>query len=550
MGWYRRALNVLRPRRAWREIDRELSFHLAERIDELREGGMSAAEAADTARRQFGPYRHQVERTRDADISWWLESTLRNGRLAVRALTKAPGFSITAILTLALGIGANSAVFSAIDAVLLRPLPFPQADRLVRLSQSHPEATTPFLAPARLEDWNRLNDTFQAISGYYVDDVSELSGELPERLTRAFVARRFLDVWGIPPALGRGFSEEEQRFGGPRAVLISDRFWRRRFAADPGAVGRTLQFGQSGFTVVGVMPATFRFPVRDTDVWTPSPADSPYAQNRAATWFTAIGRLAPGVPAEKARANLAAVQAALGREYPETDAALTPVVEPLKAITVARAGRSLWILFGSVTLLLVIACTNLAALLLSRAASRQHEIALRFSLGASRASVAAHLLTEVLILAIAGSGVGLLLAAAATAGFRTLAGGLPRVDEIGIDWRIVLYSLACALAATVACGLVPALRATRRELAGPLAQAGRTAVRGRHRVQFVLVGVQVALAVMLLAGAGLLARSLQELGRVSPGFDPAQVLTFRLTTTWGETADPEAVRQRTERILE
>ena len=550
MGWYRRALNVLYPGRVRDDIERELSFHVAERIDELREAGMSGPEAARAARRQFGPHTHHVERTRDMDVSWWFDSTVRNVRLALRALRKAPGFSATAILTLALGIGANSAVFSAIDAVLLRPLPFPQPDRLVQVSQSYSEASQPFIAPARLADWTRLNETFQAISGYYTDDVSELSGELPERLTRTFVAPRFLEVWGMQPALGRGFRAAEQRFGGPPAVLLSDRFWRRRFGADPGAVGKILRFGKTNFTIVGVMPATFRFPVRDTDVWAPSPPDAPYAQDRAQTWFTGIGRLRPGVSLAEARANLAAVQSALGREYPRTDAGVTPVVESLKEVTVGGSRRSLWILFGSVTLLLVIACTNIAALLLSRAAGRRHEIALRFSLGASRASVAAHLVTEVLVLALAGAAAGLLLAAAAWGAFRTLAGGLPRVDEMALDWRVLLYSLVCSLAATVACGLVPALAATRREPARLLAGAGRSAVGGRHPVQFVLVGVQVALAVMLLAGAGLLARSMQELGRVSPGFDPSHVLTFQVTSSWSETSDRAAVRQTTERILE
>ena len=569
MAWFRRALNVLRPGRVRSDIERELSFHVAERADELREAGVSETEAERTARREFGPYERQVETTRDADVSRWLDAAVRNVRLALRAIARTPGFSATAVLTLALGVGANSAIFSAIDAVLLRPLPFPQADRLVGLSQSLHEGTQPFVAPTRLEDWNRLNDSFQAISGYYVDDGTELSGELPEKLTRVFVAPRFLEVWGVQPALGRDFNADEQRFGGPLAALISDRLWRRKFAADPAVVGRTLRFGTTTWfaadpaavgralrvgtttcTVVGVMPPTFFFPVRDADVWMPSPPDAPYAQDRGATWFTTIGRLEPGVSIDRARANLATVQAALGREYPRTDAGLTPVVEPLKEITVGGVRRSLWILFGSASLLLLIACTNIAALLLSRSASRQHEIAVRFSLGASRTSVAAHLLTEVLVLALAGAGAGLLLAAGAASAFRALAGSLPRVDEMGLDWRIVLYSLGCALVATLACGLVPALRATRRGLAGPLAQSGRSTTGGRHRVQFALVGAQVALAVTLLAGAGLLARSLQELGRVAPGFDPSHVLTFQVTAGWGETANRGRLRERTEAILE
>jgi predicted permease len=483
-------------------------------------------------------------------IGNWLDSTGRNVRHAVRALGRTPVFTATVVLTLALGIGANSAVFSAIDAVVLRALPFPEGDQLVRLAQIHPRVPQPFVAPIRLEEWNRLNSTFQGITGYYTNDVTETSGELPEKLTQALVAPRFLRVWRVAPALGRDFTPQEERFGGPSAALISDRLWRRRFSGRPDVIGRTLRVGRSGYTIVGVMPATFLFPVRDTDFWSPSPPDAPYAQSRESTWFTAIGRLEPGVSLARARADLETVQAALGREYPKTDAVMRPGVESLKEATVGGVTKSLWILFGSVSLLLLIACTNIAALLLSRAAARQHEVSLRFSLGASRASVAAQLLAEVLVLALAGAFVGLLLAAGASGAFRALAGNLPRVEEIALDWRVVLYSLGCAVMATLLCGTLPALRGTRQDLAGSLAQAGRSQVAGRHVVQFVLVGVQVALAVTLLAGAGLLVRSFQELGRVNPGFDAAHVLVFDVSTNWGETVDQRAARQRTARILE
>ena len=286
-------------------------------------------------------------------------------------------------------------------------------------------------------------------------------------------------------------------------------------------------------------------------LWSVSAPDAPYAQSRESTWFTVIGRLKTGVAPAQARANLAAVQAGLGRQFPKTDGkAGQTTVEPLKEVTVGGVRRSLVILFGSVTLLLLIACINIAALLLSRAAARHHEIAVRFSLGASRASVAVQLLTEVLMLALAGSALGLLVAAGASKVFHSLAKDLPRIEEIGLDWRIVLYSLACAVAATLACGLFPAIRATERDLAGSLAQAGRSSVGGRNPVQFVLVGAQVALAVTLLAGAGLLLRSFQALGRVSPGFDAGRVLSFHTSMSWGETVDQKAAKQRSDRILE
>jgi len=244
------------------------------------------------------------------------------------------------------------------------------------------------------------------------------------------------------------------------------------------------------------------------------------------------------------------VQANLGRQFPKTDARIGVSVKPLKEATVGGVRQSLWILFGSVSLLLLIACTNIAALLLSRAAERQHEISVRFSLGASRASVAAQLLTEVLLLALAGAALGLAIAGEASRVFRALAKDLPRVEEIRLDWSIVFYSLACAIAATLLCGIFPAIRATRRNLAGSLAQAGRSQVSRRNPIQFTLVGVQVALAVMLLAGAGLLLRSFQELGRVSPGFDAENVLTFHMSSSWGETGDQKAATQRLNRVLD
>jgi len=511
---------------------------------------MNAEEAARLARRQFGNYTAQVERTRDMDIAEGFDAMLRHLRLSLRALARTPVFAATVVLTMALGIGANSAVFSAIHAILLRPLSFPDGDQLVSVEQLTPKMPVPLLAPTRLEDWNRLNHTLQAISGYYSQNDSELSGELPEKLTHAIVAPRFLQVWGISPELGRDFNSAEEHNDGPSAVLISDRFWRRRFGASPAAIGKSLRLGRSSVPIIGVLPPSFQFANRDIDVWSVSAPDFPIAQNRNLTWFTAIGRLKPGVTVSQARADLSTVQAALALQYPATDADVRADVHPLKDTIIGDVRRSLWIVFGSVTLLLLIACTNIAALLLSRAAGRQHEIAVRFSLGASRVSVAVQLLTEVLLLALAGAALGLGLAGAASSVFTVLAKDLPRVDEIGLDWRIVAYSLVCAVGCTLACGLVPAILGTRRGLAGSLASSGRGLVSGRHSPQFVLVGIQVALAVTLLSGAGLLLRSFQELGRVSGGFDPEHVLTLHISASWGETGDLQAARQQTRHILE
>jgi len=539
----------LRPGRLRVDLERELRFHIEERIHELTAAGVPEPEASRMAHRQFGNFASQLEGTHDMNISQALDGAVRNVRYAFRSLRKAPAFAVTVILTLAIGMGANSTVFSAIHAVLLRPLPFPESDRIVRIGQVRPRVPGEFAAPVRLEEWNRLNTVFQSISGVYSDDVSELSGELPEKMKRAFVAPRFLATLGVSPAIGRTFTAEEERFGGPGAVIISDALWRRRFGADPAAVGKMLRIGRGSVPIVGIMPPTFHFPARDVDFWAPSPPDAPYAQNREATWLSAIGRMKPGVTVAQAQANLAAVQAGLAKEFPKPDADISVTVVALQESAVGGIRASLWLLYGAVTLLLLIACTNIAALLLSRAAGRAQEFAVRYSLGASRAAVAGQVLTEVLLLALAGSAAGLAIAWAASGVFRSMARNIPRVEDVGLNWTIVGYSLASAVVVALLCGLAPALRGTRQSLASSLAQGGRTSTGGRNPVQMVLAGVQVAFAVTLLAGAGLLARSLQELGRVSPGFDPNQVLVFHISSTWAETGT-DVTRTVSDRILE
>lgn len=479
-----------------------------------------------------------------------MEILSRNFRLAARSLAKAPAFTAAVVLTLALGIGANSAVFSGVDAVLLRPLPFPDGDRLMRLYQHDPKNPNSFVAPVRLEDWNRMNSTFQAISGYYTSEDSETTGALPERLTHAMVAPRFLEVWGVQPELGRGFTTAEEHYGGPNAILISDRLWRRRFGADPGALGKILRLNQYSYSIVGVMPASFAFPERGVDVWSPNWSDAPYAQSRESTWFVVVGRLKPGVAIQQARANLVAVQSRLGEQFPKTDGPLTTSIEPLKDATVSGSRQSLWILFGSVSLLLVIACANIAALLLARSTQRRQEIAIRYSLGASRWSIAGQMLAETFLLALTGAAAGLLLAAGVSKVFRSLAANLPRIEEIHLDGRVVLYSLGCSVIATLLCGLLPAIRGTRRDVSSGLTAASRTQVSGRHPLQWTLVGVQVMLAVTLLSAAGLLVRSLEALNRVNPGFEVAHILTFHISGSWGETTNMNTLIQRVNRTID
>lgn len=532
-------------------FDREIRFHI-ERLTEANVArGMDQTEARRQAILAFGGPEQVKQQMREVHVSTLLEHVKKNAKAAMRFIRRSPSFASAIILTLALGVGANCAVFSAIDAIVLRPLQFPHADELVELHQYFLKDKSPEtnVATVRLEDWNRMNSTFQAISGYYTEDESYNSGALPEKITEALVARRFLEVWGVAPELGRDFTAEEQHWGGSSAVLISDRFWRTHLHSEPDVVGKTLHLGPYSSTIVGVMPASFLFPDHDVDVWTPSAADAPFAQARNQTWFIAIGRMKRGVTVAQASADLAAVQSQLARQFPKTDADMTVKVLPLKQVVLDGVQNSLWLLYGSVSLLLLIACMNIAALLLARTTDREHEIAVRFSLGASRRTIIAQLLSEVFALALAGAALGLLIAATASRIFLMLSKSLPRVGEISLNWRVAMYSLLCAFAVTFFCGLIPALRSTRRGLAHSLAQGGRMQVSARNPLQWVLVGAQVAFAATLLIGAGLLLRSFQELGRVKPGFDASHVLTMRVSASWGETGDMKALTQRVESRL-
>jgi len=308
-------------------------------------------------------------------------STLRHIRYAFRTLGRTPGFAATVVLTLALGIGTDGAVFSAIDTVLLRPLPFRDADRLVLLRQLR-DGIQSGIAPMRVEDWNSLSSTFESIAGFYVADATITTGEFPEKIRNANVGPRFFEVLGVTPALGRGFAAEEYRFGGPAAVLLSDRYWRAR-GADPSVLDIPIAVGNSTISIVGILPPELSYPEPAIDSWTPV-TNAPWTTPRTLTWFTVIGRLRPGVTLERAEADLANVQTRLAELFPDTDSNITIRVAPLKDIVVGGSRASLWLLFGAVSMLLLIACTNIAALLVARASRRERELAIRSSLGAPR----------------------------------------------------------------------------------------------------------------------------------------------------------------------
>ena len=450
------------------------------------------------------------------------------------------------VATLAVCIGANSAIFAIVDVLLLRPLPYPDAQRLVAVHETNlrRHLTDGLLAPVRLIDWAKASRSFTAIAGCYFENFTDTSGALPERVESMRVSPGFLRLFATPPALGRVFTAEEERLVAPVAV-ISDAFWMRRFGRDPDAVGRRLELGGTGYTIIGIMPPSFQAPDSSTELWAPMP---PLTQWREARILTTFGRLQPGVSPEGAEAELTRIQSQLGEVYPRTDAGWGARVTPLKERQVGGVRRTLWLLFGAVALVLVAACGNVACLLLADAARREHEIAITRALGASRVRTVGHLCAEGLVLAACGAALGLLIAQQGLELIRAAAPQLPRLRDAGLDARMVAFTAALAGITTVLFSLAPALQATRVDVADRLAAGGRGSTAGRTRVLRLLVAGQVALAVVLLTAAGLVVRSFDRLQRVSPGFSAANVLAFRITAQWSER--PEAVAARQLRTLE
>ncbi len=470
---------------------------------------------------------------------------LHECRAAARSLARRPGLALTVVLTLMLGIGANSAIFSAVDAVLLKPLPYPAADRLVAVYELNmsQKGATQLVAPGRLEEWHRMNRSFEGLAGSYFENVTDTTGELPERVEAMNTSPRFFSVLGVSAALGRVTTAEEEVFGGRPVVVLSDAFWHKRFHGDPTAVGRALVLGGSSRTIVGVMPPSFRYPTANTEVWIPARSPAFLLAARQARFLTAVGRLKAGVTLEQAQDDLNNVQARLGEQYPQTDKGWGASLVPLKQEKVGGVRRSLWFLLSAVALVLLVACGNVACLMLADAARRDHEVAIRFALGADRRRVIAQLLTEGLLLAVVGAALGLIVAQWGLVSLRTAATQLPRINDVQLDLRLVAFTFALGFATTLLFAVAPALQATSRDPAAALARGGRSQAGGRHLMQRTLVSAQVALAIVLLVGAGLLIRSFMRLQDVSTGVRADHVLTFRMSAQWSERVDAVVGRQ-------
>jgi len=453
---------------------------------------------------------------------------------ALRSLIRRPVFSLAVFGLLTLGIAVNTALFSVVDTVLLKPLPYTEPSQLVVLMEASPAKAQKesLVAPGRLEDWNRLSRTFSAIAGYYSENVTDTSGSEPQRLSGRRVSPRYFQLFGVAPVAGRTFTAEEERFGGPQAAVISYGLWERRYGRDPRVTSRRLLIGGQGYSVVGVMPPDFSS--GNFDVWIPAQHPAILMQQRNARFYTGFGRIKPGFTQEQARADLVAVQRALGEQFPRTDKDWSVAVSDLKEQLVGNSARPLILLLGSVALLLLITVTNVAGLVLGQLHQRERELAIRSSIGAARSQVVASVMREMMLLAFAGALGGWALASAS---LRLLAhefSNLPRISQLSLDWRPLLFAVGASLVGVVGFGLLPALRATRADLAASFLRMGRGIAGNHQRLQRALVAGQIALTMALLAGAGLLVRSFYNLSQVALGFHPGNVVMFHVGAAWDE----------------
>jgi predicted permease len=521
------------------ELEQELQSHLQMAASDRVERGESVERAQHAARREFGNVSLVQQVTHDQWGWRWLEEFLRDLRYGARMLRKNPGFTLVAVLTLALGIGANTALFSVIDAVLLRPLPFHDPGRLVAIRSVDLRDAThggEISYPAFL-DWRSRSHSFEAMSVWNTNNLTYTGGDLPESVPSAVVSANLFSMLGVSPALGRGFIQDEDQRGREQLpVVLSYEFWQSHFGGDPNVLGLALTLDGAKYSVVGVMPAHFQFPVQRerVELWTTIAHDlqgkSSMATQRGVSYLRVIARLKPGIEIAQAQADVAPVQEQLNRQYPENRP--RGVAMQSESDEVAGTMRSaLIILLGAVAFVLLIASANVASLLLARATVRQREFTVRSALGASRWMVVRQLLTESILLAMVGGSLGLLLAHWATTALVSVAPeGLARTSEVALDFRVLGFTFIIILATGVLFGLAPAVQTSRSDLNRGLRENGRGFSAGPFgtRLRSTLVAAQLAVALVLLTGAGLLLRSFDHLQHVDPGFRADHVLTFLL----------------------
>jgi predicted permease len=478
-----------------------------------------------------------------------MDTLLQDLRYALRTLGRAPGFTLAAVLTLALGIGATSAIFSVVHGVLLRPLPYAEPDRLVRIYGTYPEFGRTSTSLPDFLDWRREARTVPQMAARHASVLNLTGAGEPQQLLVDRVTANFWETLRVTPALGRAFTPDEERPGNTDVVVLADGFWRRQFAGDPSVVGRVLTLNGRPYEVIGVAPAGFRF-LRDVDLYAPVVQDT--AAPRRAEYLDVIGRLAPGATVEQASAELATISQRLAEQYPGTNATIRSELVGMHADVVSAVRPALLVFMGAVALVLLVACANVANLLLVRAAGREREMAVRAAIGAGRGRLVRQMLTESVLLALLGGALGLLGAHVGVSLLRDAeVAFLPRLHELGVDATATAFAFGVAVVTGLLFGLAPALRLSSARLHAALKDGARGAAGGAvARFRNALVLAEVALALVLLVGAGLLVRSFDRLNRVDLGFEPQGILTYRVTLPAARYAEADQLPPVFDQLLE
>ena len=472
-------------------------------------------------------------------MSFW-----QDVRYGLRVLGKNPGFTAIAVLTLALGIGANTALFSVVNGVLLNPLPFPNPDQLLAAYSKTGTFQESSISYPNFLDWQKDNHSFAALSAFRSDDYNMVGAGEPERVHIHMISAEFFPALGLQPLLGRTFRPEEDQAGAGPVTILGDGLWKRKFGLSRDVLGKSITLNGKSYTIIGVAQGRITG-LSPTDVYIPIGqwTDPTFRDRRISMGMNSIGRLKPAVTIEQARADMNRIAENLAAAYPEADKGTGVSLIPLKADVVSNVKGILLVLLGAVSFVLLIACANVANLLLARSTGRTREFAIRAALGASPARVIRQLLTESVLLGIAGGCIGLLLA---KLGVRvllaTLATNVPRSEEIALDSHVLFYTLGISVLTGIVFGLIPALKTLRPDTHETLKEGGRGSSGARHRAQSVFIVGEMAMAVVLLIGAGLMIRTLSALGNVNPGFDPHNVLTFAISSTSSSATKPDQLR--------